>query len=158
MSQGRRIGPRLRAGFSLALTGLVAVLFVQAFDLGRTAGAVPRWVLGVTLGLLALQALRDARHAMAASRSSPPIIESEPINGVLRRVGATLLGFVCLLAAVGLVGLPAGSALFLGAWLRWRTALSWPGSLAVAAGFGFGLWVLFDVLLGAPLFAGRFGP
>jgi hypothetical protein len=48
--------------------------------------------------------------------------------------------------------------LFCCAWLRWHASEPWPVSLAIAAGLGIALWLLFTVFLGMGLYAGALWP
>ena len=130
------------------------MLLWTSFGLSRASAWVPRWVLAITLILLLLQLTREllaAPHALVQTGI-------QAADGRRKRAVAALIWLGVLLLLTWLLGTAPGGALFCFAWLRWHAGEPWPVSLAIAAGLGMALWLLFSELLGVSLYAGLLWP
>jgi hypothetical protein len=125
-----------------------------SFGLSRASAWVPQWVLAITLILLLLQL---ARELLAALNTSAQTRMQAP-DGRRKRAVAALIWLSMLLLLTWLLGTAPGGALFCCAWLRWHASEPWPVSLAIAAGLGIALWLLFTAFLGVGLYPGALWP
>ena len=127
---------------------LVLAALASSFELGAVSGWIPRIVLVLTGGLLSWQLLLDLRRPPDPA----PNIESKTKR---RRGEAAAAGWIlALIAAVWLMGLVAGSALFCLAWMRWHAGERWPMALGLASGVAVMLWLVFGYALDSVLPAG----
>lgn len=135
---------------TVVLTAAVALLLWASFGLSRASASVPQWVLAVTLIALLLQLAREllvVPNALAQTGMQ----EADRRH---KRAMAAVVWLAVLLLLTWLLGTAPGGALFCCAWLRWHAGEPWPVSLAIAAGLGIALWLLFTVLLGVVLYPG----
>jgi len=139
---------------TLALAAVVTLLLWTSFDLSRASAWVPQWVLAITLILLLLQLTRE----LLAARNGPARTEKRSADGRLHRAWSAAAWIGVLLLFTWLLGSAPGGAVFCCAWLRWHGGESRPMSLALAAGLGITLWLLFTALPGAGLYPGALWP
>ncbi len=132
----------------------VSLMLWTSFGLSRASAWVPRWVLAITLILLLLQLARELLAALNTAAQT----RMQASDGRHKRAMAALVWLGALLLLTWLLGTAPGGALFCCAWLRWHAGEYWPLSLAIAAGLGITLWLLFTVLLGMGLYAGALWP
>jgi hypothetical protein len=131
-----RLGRSLRQSWDTAgLVVVTAVLLGSSIALSNTAAWIPRAVLGITLGCIALQFALDIRRgARVASAAMPDRPSAAPGRGVApARALAWIAG---LLLAVLLLGKPLGAALFTAAYLRGHAGETWLTSAVFAVVLG----------------------
>jgi Tripartite tricarboxylate transporter TctB family len=132
----------------------VSLMLWTSFGLSRASAWVPQWVLAITLILLLLQLARE----LLAAPSALAQIRMQAPDGRRKRAVAALIWLSMLLLLTWLLGTAPGGALFCCAWLRWHAGERWPLSLAIAAGLGITLWLLFTFFLGIGLYPGALWP
>jgi hypothetical protein len=132
----------------------VTLLPWTSFDLSRASAWVPRWVLAITLILLLLQLARE----LLAARSAAALAGKRSADGRHNRAWRAVAWISLLLLFTWLLGSAPGGAVFCCAWLRWHAGESRPVSLALAAGLGIALWLLFTALPGVGLYPGALWP
>jgi Tripartite tricarboxylate transporter TctB family len=135
---------------TLAFAAGVTLLLWTSFDLSRASAWVPRWVLAITLILLLLRLARE----LLAARSAAALAGKGSADGRRNRAWRAVAWIGLLLLFTWLLGSAPGGAIFCCAWLRWHAGESWPVSLALAAGLGIAVWLLFRVVLGIGLYSG----
>ena len=133
---------------TIAFTLLVGAMLWASLGLSRASAWMPQAILLGTLllllGQLATELIAGRRQVLAS-------------NGQTARAIAAAAWIGLLLLAAWLLGAAPGSALFCIAWLRWRARESWFRSLAIGAGLGLSLWLLFAVLLRVSIYTGVLG-
>lgn len=118
--------------FTLCLLAGGLVLAWLTLGLSPTSRRVPLLVIVPLLGLLLLELKRSA---------------SETAGRDERSERGLLLWIVALPALVQALGIFLGSALFCLLFFRLRSGESWQTAVTASAIVGFGLWVLFGLLL-----------
>jgi hypothetical protein len=139
---------------TVAFAAGVILLLWTSFDLSRASAWVPRWVLAITLILLLLQLARE----LLAARNGPAPAGERSADGRRNRAWSAVAWIGLLLMFTWLLGSATGGAVFCCAWLRWHAGESRPVSLALAAGLGIALWLLFNALPGVGLYPGALWP
>lgn len=135
--------PPARAGFTLALLGIVAALAAMTWPITSTSYLIPAFILVPTAVLLVIQLAGDLRAA-ATDRA--------PGNAALpARALAWFLLMPVLLAVAGLV---YGGAIYTLAYLRLRNRDNWTFAVASALAVGLGLTLLAHGLRMPQLFDG----
>ncbi len=132
-----------RAGFTLALLGVVAALAMMTWPISSTSYRVPAFILLPTAILLVVQLARDLRE----TRTVPAFGDT----AVLGRAFAWLLFMPVLLAATGLV---YGGAIYTLAYQRFGNRDSWTSALVSALAVGSGLALVAHGLRMPQLFVG----
>lgn len=128
----------------IAFALLSLALLLGSLDLNPVAGTTPAIIAGLTLALLAMNAVRQHLAGGAV------VTDRRRANGL----ALAWLSGLCL--AVWLTGLAVGLALLCLAMLRIQFRESWRISIAAAMVIGPGLWGTF-YLLGIPLYGGLAG-
>jgi hypothetical protein len=156
-TQGKPAGARVMppgSWLTLVFTTGAALALWASFSLSRASAWIPQCVLTITLLLLLLQFCSELWAAHAAT--SKTVEHFTP--GRFGRVSVALAWIGILMLATWMFGVTLGSALFCSAWLRWHAREAWSLSLAIAAGLGLVLWLLFSVLFGVGLYQGALWP
>ena len=122
-----------------------------SFSLSRASAWVAQWVLAITLVLLLLQL---AGELLAASRNTLAQPRMQAANERRRRTAAAAAWLGLLMLLAWMLGIALGGGLFCFAWLRGHAGERWPLAVAIAAGLGITLWLLFTALLGVGLYPG----
>lgn len=160
----RRPGSSLSGSWlTLAFIALVALMLAAAAGLSRVSGWIPLIVLSATLVLLLWQLAAEllAHRSRFISRQANPEVpcpEAPGTDSQGRRASAAVAWIGLLLLLSWLSGVVAGTALFSVAWMRWHAHERWAPSLALAAGLGLALWLVFGQILGSGLYAGVLWP
>lgn len=143
------------------VSGLVLLVFGVSFAAGARqypywtstgpgSGFLPFW-LGVTMAVLALGLFAGATRATGAGPAWLPTAHG--LTRLVVVVGATAL----LIALLPVVGMTAGTLLFLVALLRFLEGHGWAATLGVAAGTAAANWLVFTYWLRVPFPTGVLG-
>jgi putative tricarboxylic transport membrane protein len=117
---------------------------------GPGSGFLPLW-LGLALGLLALGLLASATRA---TDPGPPWL---PAGRGLVRIGAVLVATGLFVALIPVLGMAAGTVLFLVAVLRVLEGHGWAATAVVALGTATANWLVFAHWLRVPFPVGVLG-
>jgi hypothetical protein len=134
--------PAIRAGFTLALLGVVVVMAAMTWPITSASYLIPAFILVPTAALLVYQLINDMRPA-----------RPEKSTDGLARAFAWLLLMPVMLAVLGLV---FGGGLYTLAYLRLGNNDRWTLALVCALAVASGLALLAYTLRMPQLFSGPF--
>jgi hypothetical protein len=149
--QPRSTGSNEAIFFTAVLLAFTLLLLVSTFGLRPSSAMVPRLVGVPTAVLLGYRLIREM-VLRSPRRTADP--ERQPRTP--DEIGA-IWWLLALPALSTILGFVVGPALYVSIWARYRACERWVVAVAAAVLTAAGIFILFTLLLGSPLWQGLLG-